>query len=150
MLPGIGVLVDFDHTDDPDRPFQILCAAFLLIRLLQGEAPFGRYRLGLHVLELPAEETLSLDHDAVADASLLSALTRDATVAASASLVALLDNTARLRSRPLVNPLLDELATSGPNCRLVTDLESPFSELVFRQSEQLQAQREATSSPSTF
>ncbi len=149
-LPGIGVLLDLDHTDDPDRPFQILCAAFLLLRLLQEEAPFGRYRLGLHVLEQPAEETLALDHEAVADAALLSALARDGTVAASASLAVLLDNTARLRSRPLVNPLLDELATSGPNCRLVTDLESPFSELVFRQSEQLQAQREATSSPSTF
>ena len=149
-LPGIGVLLDLDHTDDPDRPFQILCAAFVLVRLLQEEAPFGRYRLGLHVLEQPAEETLALDHEAVADAALLSALARDATVAASASLVSLLDNTARLRSRPLVNPLLDELATSGPNCRLVTDLESPFSELVFRQSERLQAEREATSSPSTF
>jgi uncharacterized membrane protein affecting hemolysin expression len=149
-LPGVGVLVDFDHTDDGDRPFQVLCAAFLLLRLLHDEAPFGQYRLGLNLTELPADEALAADHDAVADAALLSALARDASIAVSATVVAVLDNTARLRTRPLVNPLLDELATSSADCRLVTDLEAPYHSLVVQQAAQLRDQREATSSPSTF
>lgn len=149
-LPGVGVLVDFDHTDDGDRPFQVLCAAFLLLRLLHDEAPFGQYRLGLNLTELPADEALAADHEAVADAALLSALARDSSIAVSATVVAVLDNTARLRTRPLVNPLLEELATSSADCRLVTDLEAPYHSLVVQQAAQLRDQREATSSPSTF
>jgi len=149
-LPGVGVLVDFDHTDDSDRPFQVLCAAFLLLRLLQDEAPFGQYRLGLNLTELPADEALAADHAAVADAALLSALARDSSIAVSATVVAVLDNTARLRTRPLVNPLLEELATSSADCRLVTDLEAPYHTLVVQQAAQLRDQREATSNPSTF
>jgi len=149
-LPGVGVLVDFDHTDDGDRPFQVLCAAFVLLRLLHDEAPFGQYRLGLNLTELPADEALAADHDAVADAALLSALARDSSIAVSATVVAVLDNTARLRTRPLVNPLLEELATSSTDCRLITDLEAPYHTLVVQQAAQLRDQREATSSPSTF
>lgn len=149
-LPGVGVLVDFDHIDDGDRPFQVLCAAFVLLRLLHDEAPFGQYRLGLNLTELPADEALAADHEAVADAGLLSALARDASIAVSATVVAVLDNTARLRTRPLVNPLLEELATSSADCRLVTDLEAPYHTLVVQQAAQLRDQREPTSNPSTF
>jgi len=149
-LPGVGVLVDFDHTGDGDRPFQVLCAAFLLLRLLHDEAAFGQYRLGLNLTELSADEALAVDHAAVADAALLSALARDSTIAVSATVVAVLDNTARLRTRPLVNPLLEELATSSADCRLVTGLEAPYHALVVQQAAQLRDQREATANPSTF
>ncbi|HEX7036073.1 MAG TPA: hypothetical protein VF210_09875, partial [Pseudomonadales bacterium] len=48
-LPGVGVLVDFHHREDAERPFQVICAALLLARLLRDEAPFGSYRLGMNL-----------------------------------------------------------------------------------------------------
>jgi hypothetical protein len=149
-LPGVGALVDFDHTEDADRPFEVLCAAFVLARLLRDEAPFGHYRLGLNVTERPADETLPLDDEAIADAALLSALARDLSLAMSATFVTTLSGSDRLDSRPLINPLLDELATSPPGCSLATGLTPPYAALVVQQAQQLASQRDAISSPSTF
>ncbi len=149
-LPGVGALLDFHHGDDGDRPFQVLCAAFVLARLLQDEAPFGTYRLGLNLVVHPANETLHLDHDGIADAALLSALAKDTSLALSASFAALLDNGGRVHTRPLDNPLLEELTTSKSDCRLATGLDTPLANLVLQQAEQLKRQRDTASSPSTF
>jgi uncharacterized membrane protein affecting hemolysin expression len=147
---GLGAVVTFDHTDDPDRPFQVICAALVLARLLREEAPFGIYRLGLNLTVRRADEPLPLTDDAVADAALLSALAKDTTLALSAPFAAALDSRERVVMRPLVNPLLDELATSEGGCYLVTELDPPHASLVIQQAEQLRTQREGIASPSTF
>lgn len=149
-LPGVGILVDFDHTDDDDRAFQVVCGAFLLARLLRDEAPFGSYRLGLNLVENPADEALPLDHEAVADAALLSALAKNLFLAMSGPCFAALQGRERLQARPLHNPLLDQLSTSDPGCYLVTELEPSCAGLVLQQAEQLRSQRDAISNPSTF
>jgi uncharacterized membrane protein affecting hemolysin expression len=149
-LPGVGTLLDLDHSDDDDRPFQVLCAAFVLARLLRDEAPFGHYRLGLNLAVHPADEALPLNDPAVSDAALLSALARDGTLAVSAPYAEALDGRERYSSRALVNPLLDELTTSSAGCYLITELAAPFATLVMQQAEQLKTQRDAISSPSTF
>ncbi|MEQ8858399.1 MAG: hypothetical protein RIC56_07115 [Pseudomonadales bacterium] len=149
-LPGVGALVDFDHGDDEDRPFQVLCAAFVLARLLHDEAPLGTYRLGLNLTECPADETLPLDHEAIADAALLSALGKDTALALSATFAEAVGHVERIDIRALDNPLLDELTTSAPACRLAVGLQPPFAGLVQKQAARLKAQRDAVSSPSTF
>jgi uncharacterized membrane protein affecting hemolysin expression len=149
-LPGVGTLVDFDHVDDDDRAFQVICGAFVLARLLRDEAPFGIYRLGLNVIEQPADETLPLDHEAVADTALLSALAKDMTLAVSQQCFDIVVDSDRLHTRPLHNPLLEQLSTSTPGCRLITDLEPSYTSLVVQQAESLRSQREAISNPSTF
>lgn len=149
-LPGVGILVDFDHTGDDDRPFQVVCGAFLLARLLRDEAPFGSYRLGLNLIESPADDALPLDHEAVADAALLSALAKDLFLAVSGSCFDALQGRDRLHARPLHNPLLDQLSTGDAGCYLVTELEPSCAGLVAQQAEQLRSQRDAISNPSTF
>lgn len=149
-LPGVGILVDFDHSGDDDRAFQVVCGAFLLARLLRDEAPFGSYRLGLNLIENPADEALPLNHEAVADAALLSALAKDLFLAVSESCFDALQGRDRLQARPLHNPLLDQLSTSDAGCYLVTDLEPSCAGVVVQQAEQLRSQREAISNPSTF
>jgi uncharacterized membrane protein affecting hemolysin expression len=149
-LPGVGVLVDFDHTGDDDRPFQILCAAFVLSRLLDDETPFGTYRLGLNLAVRPADQPLPLDDASIADAALLSALAKDAVLAISAPYAGTLEDEPRAAIRALVNPLLDELTTSSPGCYLVTSLKGAFATRVIQQAEQLKSQRDPISSPSTF
>jgi uncharacterized membrane protein affecting hemolysin expression len=148
-LPGVGALLDFDHTNATDRPTQVIHAAFLLARLLREEAPFGVYRLGMNVTHCPVDEVLALDDDAVNDAVLLSALARDLTLAVSAPCMALTDDAEPLTCKPLVNPLLDELTTSAPACWLVTDLGAPATSELLVEVEQLRDQREAIASPST-
>lgn len=150
-LPGVGALLDFDHVEDDDRPFEVLRGAFVLMRLLNDEAPFGHYRLGLHLALRPADEALPLDDPAVADAALLSALARSGSIAVSAPFADALPGPERCANQPLVNPLLDELATSGPGCRLITELEAPFAAAAAQQAEQLKTQRDdPITSPSTF
>ncbi len=153
-LPGIGLLVDFDHADDPDRPFQVICAALVLARLLHEETEFGSYRLGLNLASCPSREALALDDESVADAALLSALGKDQSLAISAAFAAALDGAAeglsQLDARPLRNPLLDQLTTSDAGCYLVFGLATESSGLIEQQVDRLRTQRDATSSPSTF
>lgn len=148
-LPGVGVLLDFDHSEDPERPFQVICAALLLARLLRDEAPFGNYRLGLNLALHPAG-MLPVDDPAVSDATLLSALAPDDTLAISATVAQALENETRYAAKRLDNPLLDELATSNGRCYLVIGVAPPFDALLGRQAERIKGQRDATSSPSTF
>jgi hypothetical protein len=149
-LPGLGALVDFDHTDAEDRAFEIVCAGFALARLLRDEAPFGNYRLALHVASRPGDEPLPLDHPAVRDVALLSALARDGTLALSETLVAALQGVDRLEARPMVNVLLDELVTSGAHCQIVTDLATPDKTRVLQLVDSLKTQRDSIASESTF
>ena len=150
-LPGVGVLVDFDHTEDESRAFEVLTAAFVLNRLLQDEAPFGHYRLGLNLVPRPADEALPLDDPGIGDAALLSALARDGTLAVSEPFARALAGDDRYLCRPLVNPLLDELSTSASGCLLVTGLAPPIALIVAQRAEQLKTQRDdAISSPSTL
>jgi hypothetical protein len=149
-LPGLGALVDFDHTDTEDRAFEIVCAGFALARLLRDEAPFGNYRLALHLATRPGDEPLPLDHPAVRDVALLSALARDGTLALSETLVASLQGADRFEARPMVNVLLDELVTSGPHCQIVTDLATPDKTRVLQLVDSLKTQRDSIASESTF
>jgi hypothetical protein len=149
-LPGVGVLVDFDHTQDPDRPFQVVCAGLVLARVLREESPFGTYRLGLHVITRPGDELLSMDDPAVADAALLSALARELTLAVSGPCFSLLERTERLESQASRHPLLDQLNTCDPECHLITNLESDYQPLLLQQTAQLTGQRRSTASESTF
>jgi hypothetical protein len=149
-LPGLGALVDFDHTDTEDRTFEIVCAGFALSRLLGDEAPFGHYRLALHLATRPGDEPLPLDHPAVRDVALLSALAKDDTLAISETLYEALEGTDRLETRSMSNVLLDELTTSGPGCRIVTDLEAAAKTGVLQLVDSLKTQRDSIASESTF
>lgn len=148
-LPGVGILVDFDHTNDPDRPFHVVCASFLLVRLLNHEAPFGRYRLGINLAVCAEDQPLAIDDPAVADAALLSALARNGTVAISTPFRNVLTSDERVASEPLKSPLLDELSCAGGGC-LLTALEPTIAARVAQQADQLETERDATSNPSTF
>jgi len=149
-LPGLGALVDFDHTDQADRAFEIVCASFALGRLLRDEAPFGIYRLGLHLVSRPGDEPLPLDHPAVKDVGLLSALARDNTLAISESMMQVVEQPERMVARPMANVLLEELSTSGPDCQLVTDLATPDKNRVLQLVDSLKTQRDSIASESTF
>ena len=149
-LPGVGVLVDFDHTQDPDRPFQLVCAGLVLARVLREESPFGIYRLGLHVVTRPGDELLSVEDPAVTDAALLSALARELTLAVSGPCFSALERTERLESQTSRHPLLDQLTTCDPECHLITNVESTYQPLLLQQTAQLTGQRRSTASESTF
>lgn len=149
-LPGVGVLIDFDHTQDPDRPFQLVCAGLVLARVLREESPFGSYRLGLHVVTRPGDELLSVDDPAVADAALLSALARELTLALSGPCFSALERTERLESHPSRHPLLDQLTTCDPECHLITNLDGTHQPLLLQQTARLTGQRRSTASESTF
>jgi hypothetical protein len=142
--------VDFDDTDQEDRAFQVVCAGFALARLLRDEAPFGVYRLGLHLVSRPGDEPLPVDHPAVKDVALLSALARDNTLAISETMSDALENPERLVAKPMANVLLEELTTSGPDCQLVTDLASTEKTSVLQLVDSLKTQRDSIASESTF
>jgi hypothetical protein len=149
-LPGLGALVDFDDTDSGDRAFEVISAAYVLARLLRDEAPFGTYRLGLHRVARAGDEPLPLDHPAVGDAALLSALARDGTLALSAPLVAAIGNAEHLTLLPMKNVLLEELVTSSAECQSVTDLAPAERTRLLQQVETLKTQRDSIASESTF
>jgi len=149
-LPGLGALVDFDHTNEEDRAFDVVCAGFALARLLRDESPFGNYRLGLHVVSQAGDEPLPLDHPAVGDVSLLSALARDSTLAISESLFTAIGASDRLTTRPMANVLLEELVTSGTDCQIVTDLATTDKQRMLQLVDSLKTQRDSMASESTF
>lgn len=149
-LPGLGALIDFDDTDDPDRAFEVVAAALTLARLLRDEAPFGTYRLGLHVVWQPGDAPLPVHHPAVADVSLLSALARDHTLVISARMAEVVADAERMVARAISNPLLDELTTSSPGAMLVTELDATQQLELLQRVERLKTQRDDSASESTF
>lgn len=149
-LPGLGALIDFDDTDDSDRAFEVVAAALTLARLLRDEAPFGTYRLGLHVVWQPGDAPLPVHHPAVADVSLLSALARDHTLVISARMAEVVADAERMVARAISNPLLDELTTSSPGAMLVTELDPTRQLELLQRVERLKTQRDDSASESTF
>ncbi|MFW6094699.1 MAG: hypothetical protein ACODAC_12055, partial [Pseudomonadota bacterium] len=149
-LPGVGALVDFDAGDD-DRPFQVLCAAFVLARLLHEQGAFGTYRLGLDLADRHSDAPPAPDDPAVVDAALLSALARDTSVAVSAPYARALEpHHHMIETRPLTNPLLDDLNGDSNGCCLVVAVAEALTPLIREQADQLAEDRDTTSSPSTF
>ena len=132
-LPGTGLLLTFDGGHSDDRPFHVLCAAFALCRLLAESESFGRYRLGVHVLTLEADDVLSVTSDPVKDAAVLSALAKDNTIIASRTLVDLVPYQQRVVLEPMNHPLLEELETIGDGAALARSLAPPHDDLITQQ-----------------
>ncbi len=148
-LPGTGVLVGFENNEDHDRAFQVMCAAFVLVHLLDEDAGRGTYRLAVHELLLPSNKKLEVSAPEVADAVLLSALAKYKTVAISDRFFKCILRRERLLSQRLVNPLLAELTTAQA-CYLITGLSRTYADLITQQVERLTAQRNSTTSESTL
>ena len=105
-LPGTGLLLEFAPGTSDDRPFHVVCAAFVLSRLLREADSWGRYRIGVHrVLLDPAGQPDPVD-DSVTDAAVLSALAREETLVLSAALLAEMRYPQRLTGEPMRHPLL--------------------------------------------
>ncbi len=129
-LPGTGLLLGFGPGDSDERPFHVLCAAFILSRLLADVETLGRYRLSLHTLILDADETLHVNGEPVRDAAILSALAKDNSIVISGTFHALLPYSQRLVSTPLKHPLLDDLATVDGGALLAIALAEPHDDLI--------------------
>lgn len=127
-LSGTGLLLVFAGSDEPDRPYQTLCAAFLLARLLFEADTHGQYRLGLHTAKLVDEDRPSLELLEVQDAALLSAVARPATLAVSHALFQSIPNPGRVVATPMRNPLLNQLESTAAEAWLVSGVDE-FSQL---------------------
>ena len=124
--------------------------AMVLARVLREESSFGAFRLGLHLITRPGDESVGLDDPAVADAALLSALAKEMTLAVSGSCYSALTRLERLEVSTSAHPLLDQLTTCSPDCHLITDLAPGYQALVLQQTEKLTGQRRSTARESTF
>ncbi len=142
-LPGTGLLLTFGGSHSDDRPFHVLCAAFALSRLLADADSFGRYRLGVHVLNLEAEEALSVTSDTVKDAAVLSALAKDNTIIASRAVVDQVPYQQRVVLEPMSHPLLEELETIGDGAALARALAPPHDDLITQQLLELKGETDA-------
>ncbi|MGE0625003.1 MAG: hypothetical protein AB7I04_25295 [Pseudomonadales bacterium] len=151
-LPGSGLLLGFGPGDSDERPFHVLCAAFILSRLLADAESFGRYRLGLHTLTLEPDDTLQAKLEPVRDAAVLSALARDNGIVVSEAFHAAVPYSQRLVSEPLNHPLLEDLDTTGGGARLARSLAEPHDQLVEELLAKLDDQAEglSTARESTF
>jgi hypothetical protein len=121
-LPGTGMLLRFDGSADPERPFQVICAAYLLASVLAAAESHGQYRLGLHTVTLPADERAPTDLAEVQDAALLSAVARPNTLAVSDALYSSVQHPERMQASPLNNPLLNQLESTDSPAWLVSGL----------------------------
>ncbi|MFB3106158.1 MAG: hypothetical protein ACE1ZA_14735 [Pseudomonadales bacterium] len=148
-LPGTGILVGFEHNEGHDRAFQVMCAAFVLVHLLDEDAGRGTYRLAVHELLLPGNKNLEVSAPEVADTVLLSALAKYKTVAVSDRFYVRILRRERLLSQRLDNPLLAELTTAQA-CYLITGLSRAYADLITQQVERLTAQGDSTTSESTL
>ena len=152
-LPGTGLKIAFAAPESDEGPFHALCAAFILSRLLAGGESFGRYRLSLHSLSLPAHQSPEPGIEAVRDAAVLSALARENGIVVSESFFTRLPYNERLISQALDHPLLDELGTIGGGARLAVELADPHRDLVEEQLMEIADQEEpgrSTPRESTF
>ncbi len=132
-LPGTGLLLTFGGSHSDDRPFHVLCAAFALSRLLAEGESLGRYRLGVHMLTLEPDDELSVNSDPVKDTAILSALAKDNTIVASATLVEQVPYQQRLVLETMQHPLLEELETIGGGATLAKALAPPHDDLIAQQ-----------------
>lgn len=141
-LPGTGLLLTFGGGHSDDRPFHVLCAAFALCRLLADADSLGRYRLGVHMLTLEANEELSVSSDPVKDAAILSALAKDNTIIASAALIEQVPYQQRLVIEEMQHPLLEELETIGGGATLAKALAPPHDDLIAQQLLELKGEED--------
>jgi len=149
-LPGTGMLLEFEEVGDPERPFQVLCAAFLLARLLDADDAEGRFRFGLHQALMPPGEDIAPDDPAVQDAALLSAVAKPGTIAVSAELFARVSRPERVLSQQMANPLLHQLESTEPSACLVGGLDATHDEVIEQQARELGYAAPATDRASTF
>jgi len=150
-LSGTGLLLSFDGSEDAERSFQFICAAMLLARLLNAPDSPGQYRLGMHMVTLPANHAAPTDLLEIRDAALLSALARPDTLAISAALYDQVPRPERLLAEPMHNPLLNQLESTEPAAWLVYGLSENHSTLIEAQARELGYSSEpATPSESTF
>jgi uncharacterized membrane protein affecting hemolysin expression len=139
LVPGKGLLMDFGPADGDDRPFQVVCAAFVLANCLAESLAQGDYRMGLHGVELFEDED-AVDHIAVLeDTTLLAALGKPHTVVASESFFADIERPERITAELLQHAMLDELTTTGRQCCLITSLGETHRALIGNQAERLVA-----------
>ncbi|MEM8766897.1 MAG: hypothetical protein AAGE43_05605 [Pseudomonadota bacterium] len=128
-LPGTGLLLEFPANGSDDRPFHVLCAAFVTSRLLAACDSGGRYRLAVHTCLLEGEETLSLEDEIVKDSAVLSALAGDNRIALSGRFLATVPYAQRVEGTTMTHPLLDEL-DSCDGAFLATALAEPHGALM--------------------
>ena len=140
-LPGTGLLMTFAAREDNDSAFEAVCAAFLIAERLAGDAATGRYRFGLHVVELQAGESPSDHPAALEDAALLAAMGKSGAIVASESFFARLAEPGRLEARAFSHPMLEQLhATSEQSC-LITGLVGDHRALLEQQASHLAGDR---------
>lgn len=150
-LTGTGLLLSFDGSADSERPFQVICAAFLLARLLADAESHGQYRLGLHTVTLPANNQAPTDLAEIQDAALLSAVARPQTLAVSDALFASIEQPDRMLAEPMRNPLLNQLESTEPRAWLVAGLDDLYQQQLDAQVRELSySSAPATPSESTF
>jgi uncharacterized membrane protein affecting hemolysin expression len=162
-LPGIGLLFTFhgapDDAQRPERCFGIVCAALLIAEVLHDvnqrhymqERPELAFRFGLH--EDPSNTPLSElpGTDCATDASLLSAVAPNDTVAISREVFDQLEDPERFDSTAQEHAILGSLVTASPGeCAVISALNDSYRGLLDRQAERLSAQPDSTSNPSTF
>jgi hypothetical protein len=121
-LPGTGILLHFDGSADQERPFQVICAAYLLASVLAAAESHGQYRLGLHTVTLPADNRAPTDLVEIQDAALLSAVARPNTLAVSDALYRSVQHPERMQATPLDNPLLNQLESTDSRAWLISGL----------------------------
>jgi len=129
-LPGSGLMLGFGPGDSDERPFHVLCAAFILSRQLAEAESLGRYRLGLHTLILEPDATLQANLEPVRDAAVLAALAKDNSIVVSEAFHAMLPYSERLVCDLLHHPLLEDLDTTGGGARLARSLAQPHDDLI--------------------
>ncbi len=150
-LPGTGLLLQFPANGSDDRPFHVLCAAFVTGRLLAASESSGRYRLAVHTQLLEPEETLALDDETVKDSTVLAALAGDNRIAISGRFLATVPYAQRVEGSTMTHPMLDELV-SCDGAFLVEAIAEPHGALIEAQLEDLLGDYEdgSTARESTF
>lgn len=162
-LPGIGLLFSFHSAPEgaqrSERCFGIVCAALLIAEVLHDvnqrhymqDKPELAFRFGLHedpsntpLMELPGT-------DCTTDATLLSAVAANNTVAISREVFDQLEDPERFDSAQQEHAILASLVTASPGeCTVISALGGSYRSLLDRQAERLIAQPDSTSNPSTF
>ena len=140
-LPGTGLLMSFLAQEDDDSAFEAVCAAFLVARLLAGDAATDNYRFGLHVVGLQAGESPSDHPAALEDAALLAAMGKSGTIVASGPFFAHIAEPGRLAAETFSHPMLEQLHATGEQSCMITGLADDHRALLEQQASQLAGDR---------
>ena len=162
-LPGIGLIFLFHGAPDgvqrAERCFSVVCAALLIAEVLHDvnqrnymrDRPELAFRFGLHEdpSNTPLAELPGTDH--VTDATLLSAVAANDTVATSREVFDQLEGEERFDSTQQEHAILASLVTASPGeCFIISALSGSYRSLLQGQAERLIGQPDSTSKPSTF